>query len=139
MKTTAANNRNEKVAGVIFLVMVAVLILLSGSVSAQNINRSNGKAVVSEKDSEAVISWSYAPESKYNFFLIERSTDNTHYEFVSAISIKGNSNSTNFYSATDHNPLNGATYYRVSETDFKGKPVHLFVLKYSSSVSLTQN
>ena len=42
-------------------------------------------------------------------------------EKIGIVSGAGNSNTTNYYSFTDKAPLNGSSYYRLSQTDYNGK------------------
>ncbi|HNW69531.1 MAG TPA: T9SS type A sorting domain-containing protein [Bacteroidales bacterium] len=67
------------------------------------------------------ITWSTATETNNDFFTIQRSVDASDWEFVKSIPGGGNSNSTLYYSATDTDPLNGTSYYRLKQTDYNGQ------------------
>jgi hypothetical protein len=69
------------------------------------------------------INWTTASELNNNYFTIERSENATRWEFLSKISGSGNSNSVNNYSTIDRNPINGISYYRLSQTDYNGESV----------------
>ena len=75
-----------------------------------------------EKDihNHAIISWTTANEVNNDYFEIENSTDVQEWQFVSKISGKGNSNSSQHYSFTDQKPLSGTSYYRIKQVDFDG-------------------
>jgi len=67
------------------------------------------------------ITWSTASETNNDFFTIQRSPDASSWEFVKSIPGGGNSNSTLRYSATDMDPLNGTSYYRLKQTNYNGQ------------------
>lgn len=131
------SDKNEKVAGLVFLLVIALMLLFAGMVSgkpvirANTINKPTCGASVIESNSVAIINWSSPSEEGYPFFVIERSQDKVHYEIVSVVKNTGYNSSTDFYTATDYNPLQGTTYYRISETNFKDKTIHLFQVIYS--------
>lgn len=140
------SNKNEKIAGLVFLLVIALVLLFAGMVSGKHvikagtINKPFGSANIVESNGGALINWSSPSEEGVPFFLIERSQDKVHYEIVSIVKNTGNGNSTDFYTATDYNPLEGTAYYRISETNFKDKTVHLFQLTYSAkSITAAKN
>ena len=69
-----------------------------------------------------IISWQTASEKNNKYFEIEKSSDAVNFLPVLKINSK-NSNSTTplTYEATDYNPLNGKSYYRLKQVDFDGK------------------
>jgi hypothetical protein len=122
------NNNNEKIVGLVFLLVIALVLVCAGVASAQSINspESVHKATVTiqpgASNNSATINWSIAADSKYPFFLIERTIDKVHYEIVSVVKNTDTGNSTNYYTARDYNPSNQPTCYKVSYLDDKGKP-----------------
>jgi len=74
------------------------------------------------------LSWTTKSELNNNYFTVQRSHDGTNFETLSQINGAGNSTSTIDYNWTDHNPLLGTNYYRISQTDFDGR-ISLFQTK----------
>ncbi len=133
------SNKQEKIAGLVFLLIIALVLACAGVLSAQPANGNVLKASAQKTVDQATITWNVAADSKYPFFLIERTQDKQHYEIVSVVKNTGNSNSTSMFTATDYNPLAGNTYYRISEMDAKGKTVHLFEVTFTGNAQqLTQ-
>ena len=64
--------------------------------------------------------WSTASEINNDYFTIERSADAKNFEVLARVNGNGNSNTTINYKWTDDNPINGASYYRLKQTDFNG-------------------
>ena len=64
--------------------------------------------------------WSTASEISNDYFTIERSADAKNFEVLARVNGNGNSNTTINYKWTDDNPINGASYYRLKQTDFNG-------------------
>jgi subtilisin-like proprotein convertase family protein len=65
--------------------------------------------------------WETATEQNNDFFLIERSSNGLdNWEFVSHVNGAGNSNSPRNYMTFDEAPLDGISYYRLSQFDFDG-------------------
>ena len=76
------------------------------------------------------LQWTTLSEINNAFFTIERSTDAFHFDPVFDIDGAGNSTQKINYVATDDNPMNGISYYRLKQTDFDG--VH----SYSAIVAI---
>jgi hypothetical protein len=68
-----------------------------------------------------LLNWSTASEINNDYFIIERSSDATNWQFVMKVPGHGNSNTILNYSAKDDKPLSGTTYYRLKQTDYNGK------------------
>jgi len=146
MKSIKANHtvisNGKKIAAAMLLLVLSSSIFKTdvafgkGVKSSSSIEkRANAKA--ESNDNTAIIRWNVAADGRYRFFIIERTKDKVHYEFVSMVKNTGSSASTISYSAVDHNPLAGTTYYRISATDLKEQPLRLFEVPFSRSV--TQN
>ncbi len=56
-----------------------------------------------------------------DYFEIQRSQDATHWETISQIEGHGTTNSQLSYNAQDDNPMDGISYYRLSQTDYDGQ------------------
>ena len=66
------------------------------------------------------IEWATAIELDNDFFTIERSTDGINFSTIAKIEGKGTYSGTSKYSFTDLRPVNGTSYYRLTQTDFDG-------------------
>ncbi len=117
------NNGNEKIAGLVFLLIIAFVLLLASVASAQTL-KTNG--AITKGTEGTLITWNINADAQYPFFLVERSTDQVNYELVSIVKNTGNINANTYFSATDYNPPVITAYYRVSEIDGKGRVSHLF-------------
>lgn len=69
---------------------------------------------------EVATVWSTASEKDNDYFTVERSDDGLLWEKIQTVQGAGTTSSTSLYSATDHNPLRGLSYYRLKQTDFSG-------------------
>lgn len=67
------------------------------------------------------LKWVTVSEVNNDFFTIEKSTDAKVWEVVSIINGAGNSNMIIEYFDTDYSPYDGASYYRLKQTDYDGK------------------
>lgn len=70
------------------------------------------------------LKWATASELNNKFFEIERSADGITFTKLATVNGAGNSNSTNNYSFLDKNPLNGTSYYRITQVDNDGKTTY---------------
>ncbi len=66
------------------------------------------------------LDWATAAEVNNNFFTIERSADGEHFESLFTKPGAGNSTTNLYYSASDENPLQGFSFYRLKQTDYDG-------------------
>ncbi len=66
------------------------------------------------------IDWITQSEINNDFFTVERSKDNNHYEAIGTVDGSGNTTVSHTYSFVDHNPYSGTSYYRLRQTDFDG-------------------
>jgi hypothetical protein len=64
--------------------------------------------------------WSTAVEVNNDHFEVERSQDGVMFEAIGSIEGAGNSQSTNYYSFMDEQPLSGTSYYRLKQVDTDG-------------------
>jgi hypothetical protein len=70
------------------------------------------------KNNTTELSWTTATETNSDYFTIERSYDNEHFELIERVQASGNSNSETSYSVTDQNPKNNSIiYYRLKQYD----------------------
>lgn len=66
------------------------------------------------------LTWATANEMNNNTFVIERSSDSKHFIEILRKTGFGNSNANHKYSATDLNPIEGYSYYRLKQVDDNG-------------------
>ncbi len=66
------------------------------------------------------LNWATATEDNNDFFTIDRSADAVNYQTLGFINGAGNSTTIKNYSFVDNDPLKGASYYRLRQTDFNG-------------------
>lgn len=66
------------------------------------------------------LSWTTATEEDNDYFSIERSTDGINYDIIGSIAGAGNSSMALNYQYIDNEPLQGVSYYRLSQTDYNG-------------------
>lgn len=76
------------------------------------------------------VTWATATEINNDYFTLERSADAFVFAPIDTIDAVGNSSSKVDYSRTDHNPLQGVSYYRLKQTDKNG------TFTYSNIVSV---
>ncbi len=67
------------------------------------------------------LNWTTASESNNSHFYIEKSTDGVIFNKIITKTGAGNSSQVLNYTATDNNPSNGTSYYRLVQYDFDGK------------------
>ncbi len=66
------------------------------------------------------LTWKTASEIDNDYFTIERSNDARNFEEVIRVQGAGDSHQQLDYLATDEDPYNGTSYYRLKQTDFNG-------------------
>jgi hypothetical protein len=71
------------------------------------------------------LAWSTTSELNAERFIVERSADLAEYVAVGEIAAKGTTNTRQYYSLTDTQPLPGNNYYRLRQIDHDGTS-HLF-------------
>ncbi|MDB4534085.1 T9SS type A sorting domain-containing protein [Vicingaceae bacterium] len=67
------------------------------------------------------LKWITSTEINNDYFTIERSVDAQNWEEILTVNGAGNSNQTQEYYDIDYEPLSGASYYRLKQTDYNGK------------------
>lgn len=61
----------------------------------------------------ANLKWAVGDESPGTQYMVERSTDQIHYDVIGTVNATGNSNTDAVYRYTDSKPVQGNTYYRI--------------------------
>jgi hypothetical protein len=69
-------------------------------------------------DENPTLTWATSTELNNDYFTIERSRDGLIFETMENIDALGTGTTTQHYSWMDSNPLDGTSYYRLSQTDF---------------------
>ncbi len=77
-------------------------------------------------NNDVELNWSTAFELNNDYFIIEKSIDNIHFEAIGKIKGKGNSNIISNYNLIDYDAMNGNAnngilFYRLNQFDFDGK------------------
>ncbi len=67
------------------------------------------------------INWITISETNNDYFTVEKAGSDMEFSSVLTVDGAGNSYSTLIYQATDDNPLEGTSYYRLRQTDFDGQ------------------
>jgi hypothetical protein len=62
-----------------------------------------------------------ASQINNDYFTIERSIDNKKWKTIGEIPGLGNTSTQMTYNYTDYSPMQGLSYYRLTQTDFDGK------------------
>jgi hypothetical protein len=70
------------------------------------------------------VDWITHSEINNDYFTLERSLDNIHYETLTTVDGAGNTTNTHTYAYVDRNPYAGTSYYRLKQTDFDGHFVY---------------
>lgn len=79
------------------------------------------------------LKWFTHSETNNAYFTVERSASGLVYEPVATIPGAGNSKEKRYYSAVDHDPLFGISYYRLRQTDFDEQYSHSGVVMIDNS------
>ena len=76
---------------------------------------------ISKENNTAILNWKTASEENNDYFIIERSQNGIDIKQIGVVNGAGNSNELLNYSFIDDSPLNGISYYRLTQVDFDGK------------------
>jgi hypothetical protein len=66
------------------------------------------------------LAWTTASEERNDFYTIDRSADGKNWETIAKVDGVGTTFNESNYTFTDEQPLNGVSYYRLSQTDEDG-------------------
>lgn len=102
-------------------------------VSALPVELTNFFALPSSSGKEVDLGWSTASELRNDFYTLERSADGKSWTDIAKVNGVGTTTQKSNYSFTDKTPLNGVSYYRLSQTDLDGTHKDL------QTVSVTMN
>lgn len=78
------------------------------------------------KNNDVELNWTTTFELNNDYFIVEKSVDNVHFEAIGKIKGKGNSNIVSNYNLTDFDAIknsanNGILFYRLNQFDFDGQ------------------
>jgi len=90
---------------------------------------------------KVLITWSTSQENNSKYFIVERSTDGTNFEFLGKVNGAGTSGILRNYQLIDYAPYEGANYYRLLQTDFDGNTSYYQVKRvyYNSNKSFASS
>lgn len=92
-----------------------------------------GNFTVKAQPTNALLNWNTYTEKNSSHFVVEKSTDNKHFQAIDTIDAKGNSTSIQNYSATDKLVAPGINYYRLRLVDQDGQAT------FSKTIQLHSN
>jgi hypothetical protein len=81
------------------------------------------------------LTWSSDTENNNNFFTIEKSKDATNFEEVTSIKGFGNHSNIMSYFDVDYTPYEGISFYRLKQTDAKGKVLSSRLVSINNKIS----
>jgi 3',5'-cyclic AMP phosphodiesterase CpdA len=76
---------------------------------------------VSLQNHKVILDWTTSLEQNNKYFIVEKSTDGIHFNYLTRVNGAGNSSTRLHYNSTDPAPSEGINYYRLSQTNFDGK------------------
>src|ERR1700757_535140 len=88
------------------------------------------------KSDKVEINWQTVTETNNQYFTIEKSVDGSKFSEltkVNSAALKGNSTFLLSYQFIDENPLSGASYYRLKQTDYNGKFAYFNVVSVDNT------
>jgi len=74
-----------------------------------------------KEQDKVALNWSTISELNSNYFIIQRSGDDSKWQDIGTVKSHNNSNTLQSYSFDDGAPLIGANYYRLKQVDMDGK------------------
>jgi hypothetical protein len=88
----------------------------------------------SQKSSLVEISWQTQKEKNTALFMVERSSDNVHFDTIGTIPASGFSDQPIQYSFSDSDPITGSVFYRLREIDLDGQTLFSNTIPLAASV-----
>lgn len=77
------------------------------------------------------LSWKTNTETNNDYFTAQKSVDGIRWNNLITVKGSGTSSKANEYTASDNNPYNGVSYYRIQQTDVDGKYTYSEIRKVS--------
>jgi hypothetical protein len=72
---------------------------------------------------KVILEWSTASEVHNAYYTVEKTTDGKNFQLVGKLKGAGTKVTMSTYTLEDHHPLQGVSYYRLTQTDYDGKSV----------------
>lgn len=94
--------------------------------------------IVKPKDGSALVQWETAAEKNNDYFLVERSSDNEHFEIIGRVMGSGTTTTIHKYELEDPIPLNGTGYYRLKQVDFDGRTETFKIVAFDMNRSVSE-
>jgi hypothetical protein len=83
-----------------------------------------GSFTVTKNNATALLQWTTIQEINTREFIIERSTDGSHYEAIGTVPASGNTTTNIKYQFTDKQMATGVNYYRIKTIDIDAKSAY---------------
>ena len=103
-------------------------LLVGGTLSGIDLSGFNGTLPIElfdftaqAKEAGVELHWQTITETNNDFFTLERSADGVNYSEIGWVAGQGTSREPHSYVFMDAEPLTGASYYRLRQTDFDGQ------------------
>lgn len=80
------------------------------------------------------LSWTTLSETNNDFFSLQRSANGIEFKEFVRVEGAGNSQHALHYSAIDHSPYQGSTYYRLQQTDFDGQSSYSEIIEVGTQL-----
>ncbi len=84
-------------------------------------------------DGKVMATWSTAAETDNKYYTIERSVNGSNFTTIGTVNGAGTTNTAQSYSFTDHHPLPGTSYYRLSQSDFNGHKEYMGIKRIENT------
>ncbi|MFT6335279.1 MAG: hypothetical protein ACI86M_002571 [Saprospiraceae bacterium] len=88
-----------------------------------------GETAIAVKDANVQLNWVTATEISNDYITVEYSEDGIYFSPISKITGAGNSAQSLAYTAIDHSPLDGISYYRLKQTNYDGRTNYSRIIK----------
>ncbi len=96
-------------------------------------------ATPNEEENVVDLFWVTSSEINNDFFTVEKTKDLKTYEEVVQVTGQGTTNEETEYHEKDHNPSEGVSYYRLSQTDFDGTRTYFDLEKVLIDLKQNEN
>lgn len=90
---------------------------------------------INNRNNNVQLIWKVAAETNNKEFIIERSVDGKEFKLIGTRKSLGNTSNITNYSFIDLNPLNGTTYYKLSQIDLNGTTKVLAIKSLNSNIN----
>ena len=94
--------------------------------------------LIKPEGESAITEWETASEKNNDYFLIERSRDNTDFEVIGRVTGNGTTSIPHKYQLKDDAPYSGTSYYRLKQVDYDGKTETFKVIPYEHNSTVAE-